>query len=203
LNSHETTTRRRIGIFGWGVVAPGCQDVDQFRDKLAAGGSWLEPFQDFGPNNFLVGDPEFDFEKYHQWIEDRFPPRRFTQLQAKMGNPTLYAVGSFIQALEQNPGIESALQEMGTRAHVYVGTGLGDIPTISEIALKADRAQREWDAFWAAPERCPARAAHDAGDSPAEIRDQVPPAIEDLDAARQEEGRRIWNRFWASHSSQL
>ncbi len=203
LNSQETKTRRRIGIFGWGVVAPGCQDVDQFRDKLAAGGSWLEPFQDFGPNNFLVGDPEFDFEKYHQWIEDRFPPRRFTQLQAKMGNPTLYAVGSFIQALEQNPGIESALQEMGSRAHVYVGTGLGDIPTISEIALKADRAQREWDAFWADPERCPARAAHDAGDSPAEIRDRVPPAIEDLDAACQEEGRRIWNRFWASQSSQL
>ncbi|MBT6785481.1 MAG: hypothetical protein HOA95_11800, partial [Planctomycetes bacterium] len=55
MNSQETKTRRRIGIFGWGVVAPGCQDVDQFRDKLAAGGSWLEPFQDFGPSNFLVG----------------------------------------------------------------------------------------------------------------------------------------------------
>ncbi|MGE4618859.1 MAG: beta-ketoacyl synthase, partial [Planctomycetota bacterium] len=203
MNSDNTTTNRRIGIFGWGVVAPGCPDVDGFREKLSEGGTWLEPFEDFGPSNFLVGQPDFDFEKYHSWVDDRFPPSRFSQLQSKMGGPTLYAVGAFIQSLEQNPGIESALQEMGNSAHVYVGTGLGDLPTISEVSLKADRAQREWDAFWADPQRCPARAAHDAGDSPPEICDLAPPSPADLEDSAREEGRRIWNAFWASQSSGL
>ena len=90
--------RRRVVVFGWGVVAPGCDDVESFREKLYQGGSWLESFEDFGPSNFLVGKPDFDLEKYHPWIDERFPPNRFRQLQSKMGLPTLMAVGSFIQA---------------------------------------------------------------------------------------------------------
>ena len=203
VNLPVRTANRRIGIFGWGVVAPGCPDVDSFRKRLADGGSWLEPFSDFGPSNFLVGNPSFDLEKYHGWIDERFPPSRFSQLLSKMGQPTLYAVGAFIQALDQNPGIEAALQEMGSGAHVYVGTGLGDIPTISRIALEADRAQGQWDAFWADPERCPARAAHDAGDSPPELSDQAPADPDQLEDAAREEARRIWNSFWAAHSSNL
>ncbi|MGE4601511.1 MAG: beta-ketoacyl synthase N-terminal-like domain-containing protein [Planctomycetota bacterium] len=203
MTRQETKARRRIGIFGWGVVAPRSPDVAAFRHNLSSSDHWLGPFEDFGPNNFLVGNPAFDFEQYHPWIDERFPPSRFSQLQSKMGGPTLFAVGSFIQALDQNPGIEKALQEMGSYAHVYVGTGLGDLPTISKISLEADRAQREWDAFWADPERCPARAAFDAGDSPPEISDQSPPRPDDAEVGHREDARRLWNSFWARQSSQL
>lgn len=203
MTQSDKTARRRIGIFGWGVVAPRSPDVEAFRANLSSSADWLEPFDDFGPNNFLVGKPNFDFEKYHQWIDDRFPPSRFSQLQSKMGGPTLFAVGSYIQALDQNPGIEQALQEMGSKAHVYVGTGLGDLPTIAEASLQADRAQREWDAFWAMPELCPARAAFEAGDAPPETSDGIPPHPDEAPPGQQEDTRRQWNSFWANRSSQL
>ncbi|MEC9477308.1 MAG: beta-ketoacyl synthase N-terminal-like domain-containing protein [Planctomycetota bacterium] len=203
MTDHESKPKRRIGIFGWGVVAPRSPDVDSFRDNLSAAEEWLEPFEDFGPNNFLVGKPDFEFEKYHQWIDDRFPPSRFSQLQSKMGGPTLFAVGSYIQALGQNPGIEQALQEMGSKAHVYVGTGLGDLPTIAAISLQADRAQREWDAFWASSEFCPARAAFEAGDAPPETIEDIPPHPDEAPPGEQEDARRHWNSFWASRSSRL
>ena len=120
-----TRTRRRVGIFGWGVVAPRSPDIESFTRNLESAESWLTPFEGFGPSNYLVGDPVFDFEKYHAWLDERFPPRRFQQLASKMGQPTLYAIGAFIQSLGQNPGIEQELQELGGLAHVYVGTGLG------------------------------------------------------------------------------
>jgi len=64
--------------------------------------------------------------------------------------PTLYAVGAFIQALGQNPGIEAELTRLGTQAHVYVGTGLGNVDMIGRGTLALARAQRQWDRFWAA-----------------------------------------------------
>ena len=199
----KTDSNPRIGIFGWGVIAPGCDSVDTFREKLYAGGSWLEKFEDFGPSNFLVGDPDFDFEKYHSWIDDRFPPNRFGQLQSKMGDPTLMAVGSFIQSLEQNPGIEKTLQDLGNAAHVYVGTGLGDLPTISEVALTADRAQARWDEFWASPENCPARAAFTAGDADPETLEGLPEDPDTVAPEAREDARRVWNRYWAEKSTRL
>jgi len=66
-----------------------------------------------------------------------------------MAEPTLYAVGAFIQALGQNPGIEEELARLGTRARVYVGTGIGAIGTLADATRALDRAQRRWDRFWA------------------------------------------------------
>ena len=80
-------SRRRIGVFGWGIVAPKSPTVDAFADNLAAGGSWLEPFNGFGPDNFLVGRPAFDFHDYKPWIDARFPPGRYPQPE----NPLLPA----------------------------------------------------------------------------------------------------------------
>ncbi len=136
-------------MFGWGVVAPRSPNIEAFARNLADSASWLSPFQGFGPNNFLVGMPEFSFQDYHDWLDARFPPSRFRQLQEKMDLTTLYAVGSFIQSLGQNPGIEEELARLGTEAHVYVGTGIGNIITISEQTRVLDRAQRRWDRFWA------------------------------------------------------
>ena len=137
------------------------------------------------------------------WIDDRFPPNRFGQLQSKMGDPTLMAVGSFIQSLEQNPGIEKTLQDLGNAAHVYVGTGLGDLPTISEVALTADRAQARWDEFWASPENCPARAAFTAGDADPETLEGLPEDPDTVAPEAREDARRAWNRYWAEKSTRL
>ena len=58
-----------------------------------------------------------------------------------MDPTTLYAVGAFIQTLAQNPGIEQELHCLGTQAHVYVGSGIGNVLTIAQSTLALDRAR--------------------------------------------------------------
>jgi hypothetical protein len=98
--------RKRIGIFGWGVVAPKSPNVDAFEANLDRADSWLSPFEGYGQSNFLVGYPDFDFETYHAWFDERFPPAKFGQLKDKMGPMVQYAIGAFIQSLAQNDGLE-------------------------------------------------------------------------------------------------
>ncbi|HJX27389.1 MAG TPA: beta-ketoacyl synthase, partial [Thermoanaerobaculia bacterium] len=130
----EDRALRRVGVFGWGIVAPRSPNIQAFESNLDSSDSWLSPFNGYGPDNFLVGRPEFALADYRGWLAERFPPNRFKQLEEKMDMPTLYAAGSFIQALEQNPGIEAELTRLGTAAHVYVGTGLGNLDTIGRQA---------------------------------------------------------------------
>ena len=131
---------RRAAIYGWGLVAPRSPDIDSFTANLRSAESWLEPFNGFGPDNFLVGRPAFDFSAYESWITERFKPNRFSQLESKMGLPVQFAIGSFIQALGQNPGLEEELRSLGTRAHIYVGTGLGDLEVQFQQSLTLYRA---------------------------------------------------------------
>ena len=130
-------------------MAPRSPDIAAFERNLEHAASWLTPFHGFGPDNFLVGTPDFSFAEYRGWIAERFPASRFRQLAEKMDLPTLYAVGAFIQALGQNPGLEAELARLGTQAHVYVGSGIGNIDIIGRGALALARAQRRWDRFWA------------------------------------------------------
>jgi len=139
----------RVGVFGWGVVAPKSPNIDAFRRNLACGETWLTPFNGFGRDNFLVGEPEFRFEDYRPWIDSRFAPRHFRNLKEKMDYPTLYALGAFVQALEQNHGMEEELRALGPRAHVYIGTGLGSLGTIADASVKLHEAQQHWNEFWA------------------------------------------------------
>lgn len=148
----QTTNRTRTGIFGWGIVAPKSPDIETFKRNLESAESWLEPFNGYGPDNFLVGRPSFSFETYEPWVRKRFAPRHFQRLVEKMDFPALYAIGAFIQSLGQNPGIEQVLQELGTAAHVYVGTGLGSLHTIHRESLLLQERQERWDAFWAGRE---------------------------------------------------
>ena len=185
------------------MVAPRSPDIASFLENLQSSESWLTPFDGFGPCNYLVGKPEFDFERYHAWLDERFPPSRFKQLTSKMGEPTLFAIGSFIQALEQNPGIEQELQSLGEQAHVYVGTGLGDLPSIAEIAIGYDKAQRKWNRFWAHPERNRALASHLAGDSPEPHTDAPPDPKGFDDEDDREEATAAWNDYWMRRSPQL
>lgn len=193
--------RKRIGIFGWGVVAPKSPDVDAFERNLERADTWLEPFTGYGPSNFLVGYPEFDFETYHDWFDQRFPPAKFAQLKDKMGPMVQYAIGSFIQSLRQNPGIEEFLQSLGTRCHVYVGTGLGDITVQHEESLEYDRAFRKWNEFWAAAERCAALRDHRAGrPDGAAPRD---PSTLPIGSEEWIDAKHEWETFWAARSDAL
>lgn len=194
----------RIGIFGWGLVAPRSPTIDAFEKNLESTESWLEPFNGFGPDTFLVGRPEFRFERYRGWIEQRFKPNRFSQIETKMGLPVQFAIGAFIQALGQNPGLEDELKALGTQSHVYVGTGLGDLFTQSEQAINLYRAQRRWNRFWSHRDRNGLRRAHEAGSNPAELVGlEIPDCPDDVDEEVKEEIQDIWWRFWSERSPEL
>lgn len=193
--------RKKIGIFGWGVVAPKSPDIGAFERNLERADSWLTPFRGYGQSNFLVGDPEFEFETYHEWFNERFPPAKFSQLNEKMGPMVKFAIGAFIQSLQQNPGIESYLQSLGTKCHIYVGTGIGDITVTQSEALEHERALRRWNEFWAAPERCAALRAHlDGARDPAAPRD---PEEFTIGSEAWIDSKHAWEEFWASKSEAL
>ena len=193
--------RKRVGIFGWGVVAPKSPNIEAFERNLERADSWLTPFRGYGQSNFLVGEPEFDFETYHDWFDQRFPPAKYAQLKDKMGPMVKFAIGAFIQSLSQNPGIETYLQSLKTKCHVYVGTGLGDITITQEESLRHERALRRWNEFWSATERCSALRAHLDGDvDPAAPRepDNFPIGSEEWI-----EAKHAWEEFWAAKSDGL
>lgn len=192
---------RRVGIYGWGLVAPRSANVAEFEENLAQAQSWLAPFEDFGPANFLVGQPKFDFNAYRGWIEQRFPKNRFRQLIEKMDLTTLYAVAAYIQALEQNPGIEAAMQRAASPTQVCVGTGLGALPTIADCTLDLYRAQRRWNRYWSHPERNPALARHVRGEQVLEDAPPDPRTMTDPDVRERAED--TWFAFWAARSSPL
>jgi 3-oxoacyl-(acyl-carrier-protein) synthase len=190
---------RRIGVFGWGLVAPGARDVDTFAEVMARPDSWLSRFEGFGPSNFLVGEPAFDFADYKAWIDERFPPSRFPLIDRKFGGPTKFGIGAFVQALRQNPGIEAELQALREQAQVIVGGGLSDLPTYDEIGRSLERTQRRWNRFWAQPERNAALREHLAGSIAADAPPD-PAAVPELDRDAAEE---TWWAFWARRSDRL
>jgi 3-oxoacyl-(acyl-carrier-protein) synthase len=195
----------RVEVFGWGVVAPGAPDIDAFARLLEDGHTALSRFDGFGPDNFRVGAPALCFEHYREWIEARFSPARYDQLATRLGRPTQYAVAAFIQALAQNPGLEATLQSLGAQAHVYVGSGLGDLRTPIRVAREIERAQRIWNRFWAAPERNSVLRRHlEDGSAPAADA-PVPQrlAAEDADEETRREADDAWSAFWARHSPEL
>lgn len=143
---------RRVGIFGWGVVAPRSRNIEAFERNLSSSESWLSPFNGFGPDNFLVGMPEFDLADYKPWIDARFPGSRFSQLERKMGQPTQFAIGAFIQSLAQNPGLEQELREYLDELREIEAIGVpedGDVESaklavIKEKRTRNARLQKKW-----------------------------------------------------------
>jgi 3-oxoacyl-(acyl-carrier-protein) synthase len=192
---------KRIGVFGWGVVAPKSPNVEAFDRNLQNADTWLSPYTGYGQSNFLVGYPEFDFEAYHAWFDERFPPAKYAQLKDKMGPMVQYAIGAFIQSLGQNPGIEQYMQSLGMRCHVYVGTGIGDITVTQNEALHYERVLRRWNEFWAAPERCEPLRKHLAGESdPAAPQS---PSEHTIGSEEWIETKYDWEAYWAAKSDAL
>ena len=193
---------RRVGIFGWGIVAPQAPNIDAFERKLALRGSWLTPFDGFGPSNFLVGMPEFQLADYKSWIDARFPPTRFPQLEKKMGTAVQYAVGAFIQSLQQNPGIEEELRSLKTQAHVYLGTGLGDLPVLHNISLDYHRSWRKWIRHWADPKNNAALRSFLSGTDSQSVLG-VPPLPETVALYDRDQAEEAWWNFWTHRSVEL
>jgi 3-oxoacyl-[acyl-carrier-protein] synthase II len=195
----------RIGVFGWGIVAPKSPNIAAFANNLDSSESWLSPFNGFGPDNFLVGTPEFNFETYQGWIDSHFAPRQFKKIREKMDLPTLYAIGAFIQSLEQNEPVAQELQALGDKAHVYVGTGLGNIGTIHDASLQLYRRQRAWNRFWASPERNGELKAFLAGDEEAKrnYADAPSRCEETADRETREEWEERWCAYWTEKSREL
>ena len=204
-----TSQQTRIGIYGWGIVAPRSPNIAAFADNLTRGGSWLTPFDACGPTTFLVGEPDFDFTDYRPWIDERFPPSKFRQLRSKMGMPTQYAIGAFIQALGDNPGLERTLRELGPEAQVMVGTGLGDLPTQYESSVALYRAQFLWNMFWAEADVNSDRRRWDEADAEERTRLRaewaIPedPSEETLGTEAWRAVQKIWNDFWMRRSDGL
>jgi 3-oxoacyl-(acyl-carrier-protein) synthase len=191
----------KIAVYGWGLVAPGAENIDEFARRLDEGGSWLEPFHGFGPDSFLVGRPKFDFNKYEPFLTARFTPGKTKQLLDKMDNTTLFGIASFIQALGQNPGLEAELQQLKGQAHVYVANALGAFPTIHRTSIQLYRAQRRWNRFWSHPERNDALRLHEAGTA---RRNDAPPDPQlEANPDVREELEDAWFAFWCAQSHAL
>jgi 3-oxoacyl-(acyl-carrier-protein) synthase len=190
----------RVGVFGWGIVAPHSPNIDAFASNLQSTDSWLDPFNGFGPDNFLVGTPQFDFDDYRDWIVERFAPSRFHQLREKMDPTVLYAIGAYVQSTRQNPGIQEELTRLGTQTHVYLGTGLGSIPTHHDISIEFYHSQRAWNRFWTNPERNTAlEEFHKHGTADAD----VPPDPAGVPAEQQVRAEDAWWSYWAERSDKL
>jgi 3-oxoacyl-[acyl-carrier-protein] synthase II len=117
-----------------------------------------------------------------------------------MDMPTLYAVGAFIQALGQNPGLEAELSRLGTRAHVYIGSGIGNIDTICRGAVALAHAQRRWDRFWA--ERNPETPGPQDSPAPPE-HPGAPPHPTTVEPEERADAEEAWWHFWAGRSPAL
>jgi 3-oxoacyl-(acyl-carrier-protein) synthase len=192
---------RHVAVFGWGLVAPQAPNIRVFEERLGRASSWLEPFNGFGPDNFMVGTPMFDFEDYQPWIEQRFLFNRFNQLTEKMDPTTQYGIGAFIQSLEQNPGIEAALSGLGKEAHIYVANALGAIPTLHKTSVAYHRAQRRWNRFWSSPEHNQALAEVLAGNSPCP--DGLVDPVNVSDPDDRELAEDAWFAHWVEQSGAL
>ncbi len=192
---------RHVAVFGWGLVAPKAPNISAFVERLDASESWLEPFNGFGPDNFMVGTPDFDFSRYQGWVERRFPPNRFKQLLEKMDPTTLYAIGAFVQSLEQNPGIEEHLRALGNEAQIYVSTALGAIPTLYNTSIAHYRAQRRWNRFWSSPERNKPLADVLAENKP--YPDGLVDPVHVSDPDERELAEDAWFAYWVERSDAL
>ena len=119
-----------------------------------------------------------------------------------MGPMVQYAMGAFIQSLEQNRGIEQYLQSLGTKCHIYVGTGLGELTIAYEEALRFESAFHRWNEFWAAPERCSPLRAHKSGEH---VDSNAPRDPVTLTVGSEEwiEAKHEWERHWAARSDGL
>jgi 3-oxoacyl-(acyl-carrier-protein) synthase len=194
-----------VGVYGWGVVAPGARNVEALEKLLRSGKTALRNASrpELGAGLFAVGDPDFSVDDYTGWIAERKGDAFAARLRKKMGDNVLFALGATVQAMRCEPKLESIARSLDDRCHVYVGSGVGDLPQSYLAVRSLDRATREWNQFWADASRCPARKAYeetgDAGSEPP----PADPAHFPVDSEERHDARVKWDAFWAERSTGL
>ena len=197
--------RPRVGIYGWGVVAPGARDVAALAALLQRGGTALvpSPHPELGPGLFAVGEPDFAFTDYAGWIAERHGTPYVSRMLSKMGDNVQFAIGATIQALAGSPGLEALVKELDDQCHVYVGSGIGDLPESYRAAAALARATRAWNHFWASAAHCAERRAFETeGTAPSEP-PPIDPATVPVDTEARFDASAAWDAFWASRSAEL
>lgn len=204
---------RRVGVYGWGIVAPGARNVLALESLLEQGKTALAPVRspELGHDLFAVGDPDFSIDEYVPWIAARKGEAFATRLKKKMGDNVLFALGATIQAMcggdPQQPAsrLEAIARELDHECHVYVGSGVGDLPQSYAAARSLDAATRAWNQFWADPARCGARAHFEASGSAEGLGASPPtdPRTLPVDSEARLAARVVWEDFWAQRSTAL
>jgi 3-oxoacyl-(acyl-carrier-protein) synthase len=204
MHSARTVDRpsaRRIGVYGWGVVAPGARDVGALEALLREGRSALAATQ--GHGLFPVGDPDFSFDDYAAWIAQRQGEAYLSRMRSKMGDNVQFAVGAAIQALQCDPRLEALVREADDACHVLIGSGVGDLPESYRAASSLERATRSWNEFWAQPAHCAARRRFEAERvAPADAPPPPHPVGLAVDSGPRFEAVAAWNAYWANHSDE-
>jgi 3-oxoacyl-[acyl-carrier-protein] synthase II len=196
----------RIGVYGWGVVAPGARDVRALDALLHEGRSALAPRSGLhtGQGLFPVGDPDFSFDDYAAWIAERHGETYLARMRSKMGENVQFAVGATIQALQCDPRLEALVRELDEACHVLIGSGVGDLPESYRAASSLERATRNWNEFWAQPAHCAARRRFEAERVPPPGAAAPPdPTALVVDSVARFEAVAAHNAYWAGQSEEL
>lgn len=204
---HESRTRqgRRIGVYGWGIVAPGARNIAALEALLRNGKTALETASraELGEGLFAVGEPEFAIDDYVGWIAERKGEAFAARLKKKMGDNVLFALGATVQAMQCNAKLEGIARELDEACHVYVGSGVGDLPQSYDAARSLDKATRAWNQFWADPSRCPALRAFMETGTASGAAPPADPKTFPVDSEERLEARLAWDAYWAERSSSL
>ena len=112
------------------------------------------------------------------------------------------AVGTSIDALESNPGLEANLKKLDPRVFVCYGSGFGDLEAYFKGHDEYTAATRTWQKFWAHPERNSALADHIAGKTNDADVPQTPTTLE-IDSPERAAAWERWNSYWCEKSDGL
>jgi 3-oxoacyl-[acyl-carrier-protein] synthase II len=197
---------RRIGVYGWGVVAPGAKDVTALEALLRTGRSALVSSgrQELGGSLFATGEPDFSLTEYDAWITARHGDAYVARMRSKMGENVQFAVAATIQALGCDARLEALLRELDDRCQVFIGSGVSDLPQTYRAAASFDRALRAWNHFWAQPARCAPRRRYEGERAvPPGAAPPRDPVSLPIDTEERFDALRTWDEYWASRSDDL
>jgi 3-oxoacyl-[acyl-carrier-protein] synthase II len=155
----STNARRRVLLYGCGVIAPQASNTQEFLNNVAAQTHTLEPSPELG-GAFLTGEPKFDFNNYSSWISSRHPPTKFSQLKEKGGANVQMAIGAVIDALQGNEQLEAQIKSLDPRILICIGSGFGDVESSFMAQKQYETACFYWYKFWAEPSRNKEHAAY-------------------------------------------
>jgi 3-oxoacyl-[acyl-carrier-protein] synthase II len=203
--SPSAVAPRRVGVYGWGVVAPGARDVAALEALLRSGRSGLRTGDraSLGAGLFATGDPDFDLSDYEAWIAARHGDAYLARMRTKMGENVQFAVGATIQALQCDDRLEGLIRGLDDGCQVLIGSGVSDLPESYRAAASLARATRVWNHFWAQPPRCAARRRFEgertlpAGEAPPSDPGALP-----VDTEERADVLRAWDAYWAARSEE-